>query len=153
MASDFDERLRVPATWWVLAVALGVSVWWVLVLATPLPVAVAAGLGSFAATAAMLWHWGSVRITVAGDQLRAGRAAIPLHLCADATPLDADAARALRGPDADARAYLLLRPYVSRAVRVDLADPKDPTPYWLLSSRRPDDLARAVRAGTLRASR
>lgn len=152
MPSDFDERLRVPATWWVLAVVLGVVVWWVLVLAAPILVAVGAGLMSFAAAAVMLWRWGSARITVAGDRLQAGRAAIPLRLCAAATALDADAARELRGPRADARAYLLLRPYVSTAVRIDLADPQDPTPYWLLSSRRPDDLARAVRTGTLRAS-
>lgn len=151
---DFDERLRAPTTWWVLAVVLGVVVWWTFVLATPPVVAVAAGLVSFGATAAALWHWGSARISVSGDRLRAGRAVIALQLCAAATPLDADDTRALRGPLADARAYLLLRPYVSTGVRIDLADPSDPTPYWLLSSRRPDELARAVmRTGTLPASR
>jgi hypothetical protein len=29
-------------------------------------------------------------------------------------------------------------------VRVELTDPEDPTPYWLVSSRRPDALARAL---------
>ena len=46
----------------------------------------------------------------------------------------------MAGVDADARAYLLLRPYLKRAVQVDLADPADPTPYWLLqhaTSRNP----------------
>lgn len=153
MGSDFDERLWVPVTWWVLAVALGVVVWWTFVLATPPVIAATAGFVSFTLTAAALWHWGSAHITVSDQRLRAGRAVIPLHLCAAATPLDAVEARALRGPLADARAYLLLRPYVPTGVRVDLADPQDPTPYWLLSSRRPDELARAVkRTGNLPAS-
>ena len=45
---------------------------------------------------------------------------------------------------ADARAYLLLRPYRKKAVKVSLSDPADPTPYWLVSTRRPDALAAAL---------
>ena len=48
--------------------------------------------------------------------------------------------------DADARAYLLLRPYLKRGVRVDITDPADPAPYWLVSSRRPDALVSALEA-------
>jgi hypothetical protein len=46
--------------------------------------------------------------------------------------------------DADARAYLLLRPYVKQSVQVPVEDPADPTPYWMLSTRRPHDLATAI---------
>ena len=152
VASSYDERLRVPVTWWLLAVVLAVAVWWALVLAAPFVVALGAALGTFAVAALGLWHWGSARIQVGDGRLRAGRAVIPLDLCRAATALDADGARSLGGPDADARAYLLLRPYVRTAVRVDLADPRDPTPYWLISSRRPDELAGAVQAGSLRPS-
>ncbi len=42
------------------------------------------------------------------------------------------------------RAFLMLRPYLSRAVRVAITDPADPAPYWLISTRRPDDLAAAL---------
>ena len=45
------------------------------------------------------------------------------------------------GVDADARAYLLLRPYLKRAVRVEITDPADPAPYWLVSTRHADALA------------
>ena len=58
--------------------------------------------------------------------------------------LDADATRRLAGSEADARAYLLLRPYLKRAVRVEITDPADPTPYWLLSTRHPDRAGQAV---------
>ena len=63
------------------------------------------------------------------------------------TALDADGVRRQAGVEADARAYLLLRPYLKRGVRVDIADPADPTPYWLVSSRRPDALVSALEAG------
>jgi len=149
VASTYDERLRVPVTWWLLAVVFAVAVWWALVLATPLVVAFGAGLGAFGVAALGLWYWGSARIRVIDEHLHAGRAVIALHLCGAATALDPDGTRALAGPQADARAYLLLRPYVHTAVRVDVADPRDPTPYWLVSSRRPVELARAVRAGSL----
>ena len=68
-----------------------------------------------------------------------------MHLGAVAA-LDAEETRRVAGPEADARAYLLLRPYLKRAVRVEITDPADPAPYWLVSSRHPDELARAVRA-------
>ena len=35
-------------------------------------------------------------------------------------------------------------------VRVPVEDPADPAPYWLVSSRRPDQLAAALRAGLSR---
>ena len=56
-------------------------------------------------------------------------------------PLDADATRRAAGVDADARAFLLLRPYLKRSVRVEITDPADPAPYWLVSTRHPDELA------------
>ena len=141
-----------PVTWWLLAALLAIAVWWALVLVTPFALAVGTALATFAVAALCLRRWGSPRIRVAEGRLHAGRAMIPLDLCGAVTALDAESTRALGGRDADARAYLLLRPYIRTAVRVDVADPRDPTPYWLLSSRRPDELAGAVRAGSLRPS-
>jgi len=76
--------------------------------------------------------------------LTAGRARISTGHVGEVTALDATAAHRLAGRDADARAYLLLRPYLRRAVRVDIADPADPTPYWLLGTRHPARLATAL---------
>jgi hypothetical protein len=55
--------------------------------------------------------------------------------------------RAARGPELDARAYLCLRGWIAGGVRVPVLDPQDPAPYWLVSSRRPGELAEAVRRG------
>ncbi len=151
-AVDFDERLRVPPSWWALSAAAGVAVWLVLVVVAPLPLSVLCGAGAAAAVAATLSRWGAVRISVETGSLRAGRAVIPLSLCGPAAALDETSTRDQFGPHADARAFLLLRPYVTTSVRVEVADEADPTPYWLLSSRRPADLAAAVNGGSLSSS-
>ncbi len=59
-------------------------------------------------------------------------------------PLDAEQTRRRAGVEADARAHLVLRPYVSTAVEITLDDPADPVPYWLVSTRRPEALAAAL---------
>ena len=76
--------------------------------------------------------------------LRAGNAAIGRDLVSTAhAHRDADAV-AERGQRLDARAWLLLRGWISPVVRIELNDPNDPTPYWLVSSRRPEELAAAL---------
>ena len=42
---------------------------------------------------------------------------------------------------ADARSYLLTRPYVKQLVRIEVNDPADPHPAWLVSTRHPRRLA------------
>ena len=56
----------------------------------------------------------------------------------------------LPGQDADARAFLVLRPYLKRAVKVAIEDPGDPAPYWLIATRDPERLAAAITALTRR---
>jgi hypothetical protein len=90
----------------------------------------------------------SPRVEVQGGELRAGAAHIPVTLLARPRALDAAATRAELGPALDARAHVCLRGWVPTAVRVDVVDPQDPTPYWIVSTRRPEELARALGAVT-----
>jgi hypothetical protein len=91
--------------------------------------------------------YGGAYVEVRGGVLYAGRAHIPLALLAEPRALDGDEVRLALGVDADARAYLLVRPYIRRGVLVRVSDPADPTPYWLVSSRHPRTLAAAIAAG------
>ncbi|KOG90411.1 membrane protein, partial [Streptomyces varsoviensis] len=61
-------------------------------------------------------------------------------------PLDAEEARAWRSYKADPRAFMLLRSYIPTALRVEVTDPADPTPYVYLSTRSPERLAAALAA-------
>ena len=86
------------------------------------------------------------RVEVRDGVLRAGGAHIPVDLLGAAVALDADETRAELGPRLDARAHVCLRGWIHSAVRVEVRDPQDPTPYWVVSTRRPDALAAALHA-------
>ena len=144
VTTPYAERLTVPLRWWVQGTMLVASLWLATVVALPPAAAWLVAGTALGLLVALLLGYGAARIEVADGALRAGRARIGLDHLGAATALDADASRRLAGVDADARAYLLLRPYLKRAVRVDITDPTDPAPYWLLSTRRPDELAAAL---------
>jgi hypothetical protein len=140
----YSERLGVPLRWWVQGTMLVASLWLALVVALPAVVAWAISAVALALLAAGLLAFGAPRISVSDGVLRAGRATIGTEHLGAVDALDPEAARRVAGPEADARAFLLLRPYLKRAVRVEVTDPADPAPYWLLGTRHPDRLAAAV---------
>jgi hypothetical protein len=143
---QYDERLGVPLRWWVQGTMLVASLWLAVVVALPATAAWAISGVAMALLAVGLLAFGSARISVRDGVLRAGRAHIAVSHLGTVTALDPEETRRTAGREADARAYLLLRPYLKRAVRVQIDDPRDPTPYWLVSSRHPDELARVLSA-------
>ena len=145
MCPVYDERLGVPLRWWALATMFLASMLIAFLVATPAWVAVAGTAVLVALVLTLFLGYGAARVSVRDGVLTAGRARISLEHVGEVEALDAARTRLLAGREADARAYLLLRPYLSRAVRIGIDDPADPTPYWLVSSRRPDRLAAALR--------
>jgi hypothetical protein len=127
--------------------------WLALVVAVPPAAAWSVTALLLAGMTTFFLSYGAVRIRVADETFQAGRAQITVDMLGSVLPLDADATRRQAGVDADARAYLVLRPYVKRAVRVTLEDRADPTPYWLVSSRHPDALAAALTGARLAGGR
>ncbi|MFG2645601.1 DUF3093 domain-containing protein [Streptomyces sp. NPDC048370] len=144
-APRFDERLTAPGSWWVISALLGLSGGLVM-----FPLGTVPTLGGVIAAGALaavgVSSYGSVRIRVVAGSLVAGDARIPASALGTPEVLDADEARAWRTFKADPRAFILLRSYVPRAVRIEVTDPEDPTPYVYLSSRDPEGLAAALEA-------
>jgi hypothetical protein len=141
--APFEERLTAPRSWWLVSLLLGVACALVLLPFGMLPL-LGGLVGGTAAAAVVTSSYGSVRIRVVADSLVAGDAKIPLSALGDAEILDAEGARAWRTHKADPRAFMLLRSYVPTALRVDVTDPQDPTPYLYLSTRDPKGLAKAL---------
>ncbi|MER6460981.1 DUF3093 domain-containing protein [Streptomyces sp. NPDC001288] len=144
-ATPYEERLTAPRSWWFLSFLIGVSCALVLLPFGTLPT-LGGLVGGTAAAAVVASSYGSPRIRVVGDSLIAGEAKIPVSALGASEILDPEEARAWRTYKADVRAFLLLRAYIPRALRVEVTDPADPTPYLYLSTREPEALAAAIEA-------
>lgn len=138
----FREKLH-PSVWIFAATALVIPASLLVFLPIDLIVGVIVAIGLYAAIVVLLIAT-TPTIEVGGGMLRAGRARLPLTVVADARAAHGPEAVHERGVGLHADAWLLIRGWIPDLVRVNLADPDDPTPYWILSSRRPDELAAAI---------
>lgn len=143
---SYTERLLVPIGWWMLTLLFALSLFIAVLSYLGLWIAIGAALLVCAVMSPLWIVYGHTRVVVAADRLWVGRANIEWQYLSGVRSLNAIQTRQRRGPEADARAYLALRPYLNKAVEITLCDPDDPTPYWLIGSRTPNRFANAVRA-------
>ena len=80
-------------------------------------------------------------ITLDGEELRIDRAHIDIKYLGSATVLDSPAMRLLRTRDADPAAYLAIKFWMPKGIKITVVDPRDPTPYWLITSKRGEEIA------------
>ena len=136
----FKEVLRPPI--WVLAfiyfllLSLVIAIW----AAFDNNVALVAFI---TATIAIIYIAIAMRstITLDGEELRIDRAHIDIKYLGSATVLDSPAMRLLRTRDADPAAYLAIKFWMPKGIKITVVDPRDPTPYWLITSKRGEELA------------
>jgi hypothetical protein len=144
--SSYDERLAVP--WWGWPATLAVSVLLAAQLHSGQPGALA--VAPYVVVPVLLIGTLLVlsrdRVRVAGGVLHVRGARLPVEVVGGVAALDREQTRRVRGPLADPRAYVVTRPWLPCAVRVVLDDPADDTPYWLVGTRRPQELAAALEA-------
>jgi hypothetical protein len=145
----YEETLWAPVSWWFMAAVAVVAVWWCFFVATPGRAAdIAAAVAALAIFGGLLYY-SRTFVRTGPDGLHAGRAVLPWAHVGPVEVLDADATRRLLGVGADARAYLLVRSYCRGAIKVTVDDARDPTPYWVLSTRHAADLALHLRPRSL----
>lgn len=136
--TTFQERLWVPPSWVAIglsaAVLVGVSFREDLLLLAGLP-----------ALAVLLLLW------LSRDQLRVDEGTLhvpgaraPITAFGPAEVLDRSALRQRMGVRADRDAWVRVKPWAQGGVLLPVQDPQDDTPYWLLGTRRPVDLAVAL---------
>lgn len=148
MTHGTGYRERLLPRWWAWLLPLSV----ILMLAVAYGAALGTtagwlvGAAGIAIVVTFLWVSAPL-ITVTEEGLQAGQAVLPLTSVGDAETVTAEDIRRLRGPGADARLFVALRPWSARGgVLVTLDDPEDPHPAWLLSSRNPTRLVAALAA-------
>jgi Protein of unknown function (DUF3093) len=162
----YHERLSVPFSWWLLGLATMLLLATEVVAGWALPIAVGIYVVLVGLVATMLWSWSRPTVLVSGGELRAGPARLPLAAVGEVTALDETQTRSLRGPRGDPAAYLLMRPYLRQAVyvevarpgaetrahrrlrgfrlRVEMTQPANAAPYWLVCTRHPAELVAAI---------
>jgi hypothetical protein len=142
-AEKYRERTPWPIWLWLF----------LLFLAASLAIAVWAALGT---------RWGSITmlvqllgliylsqstilaIEVSEEGLRVGGAHIEKKFLGKVEALSSEEMRQWRGPLADPASFMALRFWIPTGVKIEIKDPNDPTPYWLISSKRAQPLSAAL---------
>lgn len=131
---------------WIWVVVLGLSAAGILMFA---PISMAAGyLAAVILFAVMttLLLLSTPRIEVSKDTLQVGRARIERRFVGKVEAFRGADATRQRGTELNGLAYLCIRGWISPVVRIEITDEADRTPYWLTSTRRPEQLVAALTA-------
>lgn len=140
----FRERLYLPWWHWVLplfAAGLlaaevnmgypGVRAWLPYLILIPLALL-------------LLWRFSSATVIVRDGELFVGEAHLPLRFAGETQIIPGRLKRQVLGPAFDPAAFALHRSWVAPMVWIHVTDEEDPTPYWLVSTRHPDQLVAAM---------
>jgi len=140
----YTEWLR-PSVWaWPAALAVDLIVGFEVLLGVEAVPAWVPFAVLLPVTAALLLWAGRIRVTVTADELRIDDARLPLSVISDVVALDAAGKREALGVASHPLAFIIQRPWIGPAVQVMLDDPADPTPFWVISTRKPVELATAL---------
>ena len=135
------EELRWPWWFWFLALGLDFSI----------VIALWAGLGNIAAVLGLLivliltlWMYlfTALRIEITDQELRVGRAHIDRKYLGKVTALDSTMMSHFLREGINPSAYHAVRFWVKTGVKVEINDASDPTPYWLISSKKVSEVTK-----------
>jgi hypothetical protein len=141
--AHYRERLS-PSLWVIVSAAVAAPMAALVIAPIDTTIALIAGILVGVAIVALLIA-GSPVVEVRDGTLRAGRAHIDVGFTGDAVVLAGDDARRARGPDLHPRSWHLIRGGIDAVVIVQITDPDDPAPSWVISSRTPDRLVAMLR--------
>lgn len=145
----FREHVLPGPTAWIVSVAIGAALGLVLVpLSTVAAIAISAV--SIIAAIVVVIVWSPV-LVVADGQFRMGRARIEVELLGEPEVLEGEDWQHTIGQGFEPLAYHCVRGWTRTGLRAEVLDEEDPTTAWIASTRRPQDLALALRAAQQKA--
>lgn len=139
----FHERVLPGAGLWIAAVAVGGALGLILVplsLTAAIVVAAVAIIGLLV----LVVQYSPV-LEVSGGRFRLSRAQIEVELLGEPEVLRGDEWARTIGQDFEPLAHHCVRGWTRTGLRVEVLDEEDPITAWVASTRRPDDLALALR--------
>jgi hypothetical protein len=103
----------------------------------------ALGVFSTVAVASSMWA-NSAKILVSGSRVQIGKASIEAKFIGVCEEVPFATRFAQRVPNLDPRAYLRLQNSRKGLVKLQIVDKNDPTPYWVVSTKHPEQLIEAI---------
>ncbi len=142
---SFKEVIRAPL--WLIAfvyflfLSIVLSIWAAL---GNTPALVTFGL----LTLWLVYLYFKTALKIEADQthLRVGNAAIEHIYIGEVEVLTPTQVKLLRTRDADPLAYLAIRFWSSKAIKVQVLDARDKTPYWLVTTKKGKELLKALKS-------
>ncbi len=86
-------------------------------------------------------------IKVSKTSLIVGRAQVPKSFLGAVAVIETKEAFSERGPKLNPKAFVRFQVGIKGLLKIEIQDANDPTPYWLLSTRKPKQLAEALTIG------
>lgn len=144
----YSESQRVPITWWAFTAFVLGLVYWTGHMHRPLTgIAVTAILAVLAIWALVRLSSTVVKVVQDSDGERwliVGEASIPALLISRSLVIPPTAKQAAMGRQLDPAAYVVHKGWIPTMAMFVIDDENDPTPYWLISSKDPQELVRAL---------
>jgi len=88
----------------------------------------------------------ALKIEVDQTHLRVGGASIEHKYIGEVTVLSSAEVKLIRTRDADPLAYLAIRFWSSKAIKLQVSDVRDKTPYWLITTSNGQELVKALKS-------
>lgn len=83
-------------------------------------------------------------IVVTDSDLAVGGVSVPRKFVGIPEVVEKEQIFRERGPNLDPAAHRVFQGTVKTALKIPLTDPEDPTPYWLVSTRKPREFLEAL---------
>lgn len=137
------ERLKWSFSLWIIAILanllLAITLWGILDTSSTLVIS-----AIFLSLTVISGLRNILEIRVDAQMLRVGRATLDRKYIREVIELDRTAMKRARGIELDPAAYLAIKSWIPTGLKILLNDPKDPTPYWLISSKKYREFAKAL---------
>lgn len=145
----YSEHQRVPLTWWLGSALVVALISWQAQMGRPMWVMYVAAViaGSLAVWAMLALSRTKIQVIQESDGsvwLHVGPASLPASVVSRSLVIPPTAKQAAMGRQLDPAAYVVHKAWIPTMAMVVLDDPDDPTPYWLLSSKEPQELLEAL---------
>lgn len=103
------------------------------------------GLGILFTVAVLVSIWFAAPVIEVDERgFSVGEANLPLDVIAGYEVVTADRAFVERGTNLDPAAYVRFQLSVNSLIKLQIDDPQDPTPYWLIATRNPQAIADVI---------